>query len=301
MNICVVIPAAGFSRRFAAAPGALGVRSKLDEDLGGRPVLQRTVELFKDLDAVGSILVAGPHDEGAMRDFRLRHNDRLSILGVRIVPGGRAHRWETVHAALTHVPNDATHIAVHDAARPCTPPDLIERLFSAAEKHPAVVPALDVSDTLKRVREEAPGAAPAQDDDPIARILGEDAGGAKPRRYVEETIARARVVAAQTPQVFRADLLRRAYAAFAGAASGTESGAPVAGTARPRTPAGDRGCADAPVPTDDAALVERLGEPVLVIEGDPRNIKITRPIDLAIARSVMGFRGPDERPVHKRF
>jgi len=78
-------------------------------------------------------------------------------------------------------------------------------------------------------------------------------------------------VLAQTPQVFERDLFERAYA-------------------QPDLTS-----------TDDAQLVERLGERVVVVEGDPRNIKITRPADISLARSIMGLKGPVEREAHKRF
>jgi len=266
LRIAVVIPAAGFSKRYSQ--GEEFPRSKLDEDLGGRPVLQRTVELFTNHDVVSAIIVAGPADEQAYAQFRARHADKLGLLGVTLCPGGRTHRYETVRNALAAVPSDATHIAVHDAARPCTPPDLIERLFEAAAKYPAVVPGVEASDTLKRVsaREHTD-----TDIDPLDAILGAAGKVNVIVRMVEETIDRSRVIAAQTPQVFRADLLRRAYAQ-----------ADLSGT-------------------DDAQLVERLGQPVTVIEGDPRNIKITRPVDLALARAILGTRGPEGRAAHKRF
>lgn len=264
MNICVIIPAAGASKRYAE--GAPAPRSKLEEDLGGRPVLHRAVELFADLDRVRSIVVAGPHDDEAFADFKLRHGDKFSILGVTLCRGGATHRYETVLAALEHVPDDATHIAVHDAARPVTPALLIERVFDAAEKYDAVVPGLDVGDTIKRVSVEE-----KEDDavDPLAAILGET--GKKPLRVVEETVNRERLVAVQTPQVFRADLLRKAYAQD------------------------DLGS------TDDAGLVERLGQEVIVVEGDARNIKITTPTDLPMARAVGGYHASKERAAHKRF
>src|SRR5690606_9817479 len=104
---------------------------------------------------------------------------------------------------LGEVPDDATHIAVHDAARPCTPPELIDRLFDAAERHAAVIPAVEVADTLKRVQERE-GEAPA---DPLAAILGGPSGGRTKMRVVEGTVDRAGLMAVQTPQVFRADLL----------------------------------------------------------------------------------------------
>jgi len=270
MKLAVIIPAAGSSRRYSQ--GQEFGRSKLDEDLGGRPVLQRTLELFEKDERiaplVGLMIVAGPHDEGAFAEFKARHGDRLGLMGVKLCRGGASHRWETVAAALTLVPDDCTHIAVHDAARPCTPPELLERVIDAAGKYPAVIPAVDVPDTLKRVSERQ---RTDRDVDPLDAILG-DAGRANTTvREVEATVDRTRMVGVQTPQIFRADLLRRAYAQ-ADLAS-----------------------------TDDAQLVERLGETVTVVEGDPRNIKITRPADLTMARAVLGVRAPEGRPVHKRF
>lgn len=264
MNLAVIIPAAGFSKRFkdASADG----RSKLDQDMGGRPVLQRTIELFTKHPDVQTIIVAGPNDESAMAEFKLRHGDKLGLLGVTLVAGGKKHRYETIKAALGAVPDDATHIAVHDAARPCTPPELIDRLIDAAGKFDAVVPAIEVTDTLKRASE--PEEAPVEAD-PFAAILG-PSGGAKVRTVLE-TVDRSAMVAVQTPQIFKAELLRRAYEQ------------------------------DDLSSTDDAQLVERLGEPVTVIDGDIRNIKITLPSDMPVARSLAGVKSPQGRPAHRRF
>lgn len=271
MKIAVIIPAAGFSRRYAEAAALEGPRSKLDEDLGGRPVLHRTVEIFTNYDAPGRtlapVIVAGPHEEAAFAEFRIRHGDKLALLGITLVRGGKTHRWETVKAALEAVPGDATHIAVHDAARPCAGEQLLDRLFDAAARHAAVAPGVDVTDTIKRVAAE-----PIDEDnaDPLAAILGAEKKGPG-LREVEQTLDRANVVAVQTPQVFEAGLLRRAYAQ------------------------------DDLSSTDDAGLVERLGERVVVVEGDAANIKITTPMDLKLARAILGVRGPSERATHKRF
>ena len=221
-RIAVIVAAAGFSIRWG------GVRSKLDEDLGGRPVLHRTVELFNTRDDVVTVIVAGPHDDEAYADFSLKHADRLSLLGATLCRGGKTHRYETVQAALAHVPEDATHIAVHDAARPCAPGGLIDRVFAAAINHPAVIPALPVADTIKRTQDSE---ATSAELDPLDAALGLGAADATPAKTVIETLDRAGLVAVQTPQVFAADLLRRAYGQ------------------------------DDLASTDDAALIERLGEP----------------------------------------
>ncbi|HMN95027.1 MAG TPA: 2-C-methyl-D-erythritol 4-phosphate cytidylyltransferase [Phycisphaerales bacterium] len=261
MNISVIIPAAGSSRRFGS--------DKLGQDLGGRALLLRTVELFTKRDEVRSIVVAAPPD--SFEEFRDRYGAPLGFHGVQLVPGGRRERWETVQAALAAVPDDATHIAIHDAARPAAPPELLDRVFEAARRFAAVVPAVAIQATVKRVGAEAESAV---EEDPIADlILGEAASEHRATaRRVEATIDRTGLVAVQTPQVFAAALLRRAYAA-----------APLEGA------------------TDDAQVVERLGEPVHVVEGDGRNVKVTTPADLELVRAILRLPAPTERPVHKRF
>lgn len=269
MKIAIIIPAAGASERYQKVGG---VRSKLDEDLGGKSVLHRSVELFSKVESpdwiVGTLIVAGPHDDAAFEEFKMRHGDRLGFLGATLCRGGKTHRYETVASALREVPDDHTHVAIHDAARPCAPLELIERLFDAAARFPAVVPGVEVSDTLKQTQETADEAHR----DPLAAILGDDAPGTvKHKRIVRATLDRKGVFAIQTPQVFARELLLAAYA--------------------------QRDLAS----TDDAGLVERLGTEVVVVDGDVRNIKITRPQDMGLARAILNVKGPDDRPVHKRF
>ncbi len=272
MKLAVIIPAAGFSSRYAEALKAETAtdlaRSKLDEDLGGRPVLQRTVEFFTNQDSVSTIIVAGPFETQAFTEFKTRYGDKLGLLGVKICRGGQTHRYETVKAALAEVPADATHVAVHDAARPCISVELFERLMDAAGKYAAVIPGVDVPDTLKRVSERQ---VDDRDVDPLDAILGTAGKKNTLVREVESTVDRTRLIAVQTPQIFRAELLKKAYAQ-----------------------------ADL-TSTDDAQLIEKMGEKVTVIQGDPRNIKITRPSDLHLARAILGVRGPEGRPAHKRF
>lgn len=277
MRFAVIIAAAGTSRRFnlGAEPDAIaGARSKLDEDLGGRPVLQRAVELFTSRDDVAAVIVAGPHDDQAMADFRLRHADRLELLGASLCRGGAQFRWQSVRAALDHVPSDATHIAIHDAARPVATQALIDRVFAAADAYPAVVPVIDVADTIKKLGDDLHPQHnhqhnPQHSHDPLSTILG--ANHATPPRAVIGTVDRTHLALVQTPQVFAADLLRRAY--------------------------------DQPdlSSTDDAGLVERLGQTVAAIPGDPLNIKITVPADIELARVIGGFPMAAQRPTHKRF
>src|ERR1043165_3425624 len=96
MKLAVIVPAAGSSSRFGGGQDLLGsARSKLDEDLGGKPVLQRAIELFSNVDAVACVIVAGPAEPAAMEHFKSRHADRLNFLGAKLVPGGTSHRWRS--------------------------------------------------------------------------------------------------------------------------------------------------------------------------------------------------------------
>ncbi len=275
MNLALLIPAGGSGTRYLAS-GAL--RSKLDEDLGGRPVLQRTIENFVNHAEVGplikAIVVAGPADAEEFAEFKARHGDRLGLMGATLCRGGKEFRYQSVKAALDCLlalpaGESITHIAVHDAARPCTSQDLIQRMVDAAEKHPAVIPTVDVADTIKRVELDAAG-ADEEEDDPLARILGAKPK-ADPPRIVKETVPRENLVIVQTPQIFAKELFVRAYAQK------------------------DLGS------TDDAGLIERLGQKVRIVSGESSNLKITRTADLTLARAILKAPPPSQREAHKRF
>lgn len=265
MQIGVIIPAAGSSTRYSDAGG---LRPKLDEDLGGRPVIQRTVELFTKRPEVSAIVVAGPADDGAFSEFSERHADRFALLGAVLCRGGVKTRTQTVRNALEHIPDDCTHVAVHDGARPAPSEQLLDRVFEAARQHDAVIPGVPVADTLKRVEELTDGAV---EEDPLDAILGGAGKVEGAGKVVVDTVDRSDLVGVQTPQVFEAGLMRRAY---------------------------DE---DRPGMTDDAQMVEAVGGRVVVVPGEARNIKITTPDDLAMVRAIMGTKGPKERPAHKRF
>jgi 2-C-methyl-D-erythritol 4-phosphate cytidylyltransferase len=262
MNVCVIIPAAGQSIRY-------GTADKLAQDLGGRTVLIRTVETFAKREEVRSIIVAGPPQ--SFDEFRSRYGPTLGFHGAQLVEGGRDHRWETVRNALAAVPDDATHIAVHDAARPGVSKDVLDRVFAAAQSLSAVIPVVPVNSTIKRVAEETTDVG--QSEDAIADLILGDAGRLEVKaRAVQQTIERTNLVEVQTPQVFEASLLRKAYAQ-----------------------------ADLHGVTDDATVVERLGETVYAVDGDVRNIKITTPADLHLMRAILNVAPPAERPTHLRF
>jgi 2-C-methyl-D-erythritol 4-phosphate cytidylyltransferase len=238
-RVAVIIPAAGRSSRFGGV-------DKLAQDVGGRPMILRTVELFTRREDVAVIIVAAPPDE--VDAFRDRYGNQLGFHGAKVVAGGTVERWETVRNALAEVPADCTHVAVHDGARPMASEELIARVFDAARVHDAVIPGDPVTSTLKKVSEDA---VDAEEADAISdMILGEISDSTKVRGR--------KVVGTIPPQVFRTELLRRAYA---------QPGLDGA--------------------TDDAMLVERLGAEVIVVDGDPRNIKVTTPADLLMVRALL--------------
>ncbi|MEE9211532.1 MAG: 2-C-methyl-D-erythritol 4-phosphate cytidylyltransferase [Phycisphaeraceae bacterium] len=257
MKIAVILPAAGAGRRFGGS-GDAGGANKIEAQLAGRAVFLRAVELFVGRSQVGPVILAVNPD--TIDDFKLRWGDKLGFHGVQLVPGGRQERWETVRNALSAVDGSCTHVAVHDAARPLTSAKLIDRLFDAAQKYPAVIPAVAVNATLKRVIEDDAGDGAQAD--PLDAILGDAGKNSLQASRVVETIDRCGLVEVQTPQVFEVALLRRAYAQIT---DGKLDGGGI---------------------TDDAAVVESLGEPVHVVDGDALNIKITRPDDLKLAEAI---------------
>ncbi len=260
MKLAVILPAAGLGKRFAAAMESSSSTSgsKIEMDLLGRPVFLRAIELFAGRSDVVQIILAVNPD--ALDEFKFRWGEKLSFLGVTLVAGGKIERWETVQNALKVVKAEVTHVAVHDAARPLTDVKVINRVFEAAVKYPAVIPGIPAAATLKKIT-----ALPAaQKADPFADLLGAAAKTNQPLGQVAGVIDRREVVEVQTPQVFEMNLLRRAYAQIV---DGKLAQAPTTAI------------------TDDAMLVEALGEPVVVIEGASTNFKITRPEDLELARA----------------
>jgi 2-C-methyl-D-erythritol 4-phosphate cytidylyltransferase len=219
-KVSVIVPAAGAGRRFG------GKRNKIFERIKDQPVFIRTLEAFATRGDVVQVQLVVSADD--MEELRSRFGGALGFMGVKVVAGG-ATRSQSVRNALATVTAEADLVAVHDAVRPCVSQLWIDAVVAEAQKTGAAILAYPVHGTLKRV----------------------SAGG-----IVDATLPREELWEAQTPQVFRRDLLAAAYA------SGKDA-------------------------TDDAHLVEQLGHGVSVVRGDPRNIKITTPADLAFAAAVI--------------
>ncbi|GGC76408.1 2-C-methyl-D-erythritol 4-phosphate cytidylyltransferase [Hoyosella rhizosphaerae] len=219
-------------RRIAAIVPAAGMGTRLGGalpkayvSLGGRPLLSWAVEGLRNSGVVDSIIVLGAPD-------RLQQAREIVGSDVLVLAGG-VERSDSVKAGLDAV-GDVDYVLVHDAARALTPPSMIRRiadaLFSGAD---AVIPVLPVVDTIKTV----------------------DSDGC-----VTGTPVRATLRAVQTPQGFRAELLRAAHDAA------IQSGADV---------------------TDDAMLVEKVGATVRTVDGHSHAFKVTTPLDLTLAEALV--------------
>jgi 2-C-methyl-D-erythritol 4-phosphate cytidylyltransferase len=185
--------------------------------LGGRPVVAWAVQACRTCSDGVILVVPSPRDGGDGEGH-----------GADVVVTGGPTRADSVRRGLSAVPAEAEVIVVHDAARPLATPDLFDAVIRAVTDGGAdgAVPGLTPGDTIKVV---------------------DDA------QHVTRTLDRRTLVAVQTPQAFRAEVLRRAH----------EHATPGA--------------------TDDAMLVERLGAAVRVVPGEPGNLKITTPEDLRAA------------------
>lgn len=229
MRVIVILPAAGLGTRMASGHGT-SQSPKQFLELGGIPVLVHTLRAFAAVPAVAQMYVAVR--AGEMERVTAQVAEYGLAERVRVVQGGDS-RQESVARALAAVEcADEDIVLVHDAVRPLIEPEVIERTIEAVEKSGAAIVGLPAVDTIKQVERTADGA------------------------LITATIPREYIVQAQTPQGFRAGLLRRAFAEAE---------------------------ADGFAGTDEASLVERAGAQVMVVAGSSSNLKITQPGDLELA------------------
>ena len=218
----VIIVAGGSGSR------AGGARPKQFRFLGGMPVLARTINTFAAALPGAEIVAVLPEQHIG---FWKNLSARFDVAEHKIAAGG-AERFHSVRNGLAALTSDPGLIAVQDGVRPLGSQELIRRTVAAAAEHGTAIPVVEPVDSFR----ETDGAA-------------------------SQIINRRRLRIVQTPQVFRAELLRRAYE--------TEY--------RPEF-------------TDDASVVELSGEAVFLCEGERANLKITTPEDTVIAEALLADR-----------
>lgn len=203
-----------------------GPQPKQFLELAGRPVLMHTLEAFDRWDASARLIVVLPEDQ--IDTWKRLCEAHAFDRAHRVVAGGET-RFHSVRNGLDVVASDGL-IAVHDGVRPLVAPSVIAACFAAAADGGAAVPVVPVVESVREVDAD---------------------GGSRP-------VDRARLRVVQTPQVFRADVLRAAY----------------------RLPYDPRF-------TDDASVVEASGVAVRLVPGNRENIKLTTPMDLLLAEQLM--------------
>ena len=224
MQVFAIFPAAGLGTRMA------GPQPKQFLALNGIPILIHSLRAFAGVERVTGIYVAVRRTE---MERTLAQVAEYGLGGrVQVVEGGDT-RQESVANALAALPaGDDDIVLVHDAVRPLIDAATIERTIEAVVEHGAAIVGLPAVDTIKQVERTAHGA------------------------LVTATIPREFIVQAQTPQGFRAKLLKKAFA---------------------------EAMADGFVGTDESSVVERAGQQVAVVHGSQVNLKITQPADLELA------------------
>ncbi len=224
-KVAVILPAAGRSQRFGDKN-----YKKPFAPLGDRAVWLHTVERFSNRDDVcQTILVIAEEDR---ESFHTKFGANLAFMGVEVAIGG-AERSDSVAAGLERVSDDAALVAIHDAARPCVQSKSIDAVFASASASGAAILATPIAETIKRASSDQPPS-------------------------ISETVSRAGLWAAHTPQVFAREIIQTAYAQRGGATA-----------------------------TDDSQLVERIGHAVTLVEDSSLNIKITTRRDLRIAEQIL--------------
>jgi 2-C-methyl-D-erythritol 4-phosphate cytidylyltransferase len=217
-GVVAIVAAAGSGRRLG-----LKVRKPFVK-LAGIPLVVHTLKALSSSRVIGAIIVAAePGLTGRFESLVKRYKlDKV----IAVVAGGRT-RAESVRNCLAHVDGSFDIVLIHDGGRPFIDSQTIARSVAAARKHGGSIVAVPENDTVKLAGNEL---------------------------FVKKTLDRSRIFRAQTPQVFKRELIKKAYAA------GVTGGA-----------------------TDDAGLVERVGGKVKIVAGSYRNIKITTKEDLKMA------------------
>jgi 2-C-methyl-D-erythritol 4-phosphate cytidylyltransferase len=226
-RVGAIIAAGGSSRR-------MGGVDKIFASLGGKPLLCHALQVFQECDVVHQVVLV-LNEPSVERGLKLVEEENFSK--VMAVSAGGQRRQDSVAEGLKRL-RGCDWVVIHDGARPCITVDLIEQGLLEARQTGAAIAAVPLKETLK--------------------VVGADG-------VIESTPRRESLWAAQTPQVFRFDLIAEAH-----------------GKVKQEV-------------TDDASLVEALGYKVRVYMGSYDNMKVTTPEDLALAETVLRTRNENRR------
>jgi 2-C-methyl-D-erythritol 4-phosphate cytidylyltransferase len=232
MSVAALLLAAGRGERLGRQ------QSKAFVPLAGRPLLLHALAALSASPAIDRIVPVIARTD--LEAWQALSRELAPFPKLAPAVFGGAERQDSVRAGLEALGPEVRLVAVHDAARPFLRPDDVARVVEAARAGGAAILAVPVADTIKRAR--------------AGRVI--------------ETPPRAECWAAQTPQVFRVELLREGLA---------------------------KATAEGRLATDDAQLVEWLGVEVALVEGDRGNWKLTRPEDLAAAERQVALRAREAR------
>jgi len=213
------------------AAGGIGKRMITDTPkqflcLKGIPILIRSISIFVNYDEKIQVILVLPSDQiDLWKEICKKYSVNIPHT---IVLGGET-RFHSVKNGLSHIQDNNCIIAVHDAARPLVSTNVIDQAFKCAEKKGSAIPFIPITDSIRIIENE-----------------------------LSKPIDRTKLVAIQTPQCFKGDLLQEAY----------------------KQPY----CAEF---TDDATVVEKMGIKISLINGNPENFKITTPIDILFAEALL--------------
>src|SRR5215470_946990 len=220
MKVGAIIAAAGFGRRMKTD------RPKQLLVLNGTSILVHTIRKFDACASIDYVIVTAPRESvDEVTDLVKSAGFKKSVT---VIEGGE-RRQDSVAMGLHELQPGTDIVAVHDGVRPFVSTKEIENVVRQAEQSGAAILGVPIVDTVKQAEKE----------------------------FVGQTLAREHLVLAQTPQVFRTEILKEAF---------------------------ERARKDEYYGTDESSLVERLNLPVAIVQGSERNIKITRPTDLTLAR-----------------
>jgi 2-C-methyl-D-erythritol 4-phosphate cytidylyltransferase len=225
MNNCLIIPAGGSGKRFGDE------LPKQFHLLQGIPLIVRTIKAFEKIDSIKSVVIAV---SDKFKDELYSMVNKYNVpKNISIVTGG-AERQDSVYNALQDtLVRDSDFVLIHDAVRPFVTKETVEKLIAIAANTGGAIPAIIPKDTVREV-------LPTGD---------------------YRTHRRDRLRLIQTPQVFKTEMILKAYA---------------------------NAMKEKFYSTDDAAIFEHFGYEFLIVEGDENNIKITTKTDFVFAELTIG-------------